>query len=104
MKERNSVSNEQPPHQCAMQTDIPEIMQPEILGMKLTTVPITFMETEEEGNTTDPFDETLTKSTYSSGAIMLYCYILAPQTLKACCSSGAKSKNFSSIATVHIYL
>ena len=66
------MSNEQPPHQCAMQTDIPEIMQPEILGMKLTTVPITFMETEEEGNTTDPFDETLTKSTYSSGAILLY--------------------------------
>ena len=22
------MSNEQPPHQCAMQTDIPEIMQP----------------------------------------------------------------------------
>ena len=97
------MSNEQPQHQCAMQTDIPEIMQPEILGMKLTTVPITFMETEG-GNTTDPFDETLTKSTYSSGAIMLYCYILAPQTPKACCSSGAKSKNFSSIAIVHIYL
>ena len=97
------MSNEQPPHQCAMQTDIPEIMQPEILGMKLTTMPITFMETEEEGNTTDPFDETLTKSTYSSGAIMLYCYILAPQTLKVCYNGGVKSKKFSSIATMHIY-
>ena len=46
VEESNSMSNEQPPHQCAMQTDIPEIMQPEILGMKLTTMPITFMETE----------------------------------------------------------
>ena len=59
VEESNSMSNEQPPHQCAMQTNIPEIMQPNILGMKLTTVPITFVETEAKGNTTDPCDETL---------------------------------------------
>lgn len=53
------MSNEKPPHQCAMQTDIPEIMQPDILGMKLTAVPITFVETDGGGNTTDPSDETL---------------------------------------------
>lgn len=36
-----------------MQTDIPEIMQLDILGMKLTTGPVTFMEMEGGGNTTD---------------------------------------------------
>ena len=44
-----------------------------------------------------------TKSIHNNSAIMLYCYILTPQTPKACYSSGAKSKNFSSIATMHIY-
>ena len=35
-------------------------------------------------------------------AVVLYCYILAPQTPKACCSSGAKSKKISSIATLQM--
>ena len=34
--------------------------------------------------------------------VVLYCYILAPQTPKACCSSGAKSKKFISIATLQM--
>ena len=42
-----------------MQTDIPEIMQPDILRMKLTAVPVTFVETDGGGNATDPSDETL---------------------------------------------
>ena len=33
-------------------------------------------------------------------AVILYCYILAPQTPKACCNSGAKSKKISSITTL----
>ena len=59
VEESNSVSNEQPPHQCAMQTDIPEIMQPDILRMKLTAVPVTFVEMDGGGTATDPSDETL---------------------------------------------
>ena len=59
VEESNAVSNEQPPHQCAMQTDIPEIMQPDILRMKLTAVPVTFVETDGGGKATDPSDETL---------------------------------------------
>ncbi|XP_065620728.1 uncharacterized protein LOC136063773 [Quercus suber] len=55
----NSMSNEQPPHQCAMQTDIPEIMQPDILGKNLSTLPITYVEMDEGVNTTDLCEETL---------------------------------------------
>ena len=43
------------------------------------------------------------ESTHSSGTLLVYCYILTPQTPKSCSSSGAKSIFFSSIATVHIY-
>ena len=43
-----------------MQTDILEIMQPDILGMKLTSVPVTFMDKEGGDNTTNSSDETLT--------------------------------------------
>ena len=53
------MSNEQSPHQFAMQTDIPEIMQPDILGKKLNTLPVTYVETDERVNTTDPCEETL---------------------------------------------
>ena len=53
------VSKEQSPHQCAMQTDILEIMQPDILGMKLTSMPVTFMDMEGGDNTTNSSDETL---------------------------------------------
>ena len=42
-----------------MQIDIPEIMQPDILGMKLTSVPVTFMDKEGGDNTTNSSDETL---------------------------------------------
>jgi len=59
VEESNSVRNEQPPHQCTMQTNIPEIMQPNILGMKLTAMSVTFVETDGGGNTTNPSDETL---------------------------------------------
>lgn len=40
-----------------MQTDIPKIMQPNILGRNLNTVPVT--ETDKGTNSTDPCDETL---------------------------------------------
>ena len=42
-----------------MQTDILEIMQLDILGMKLTSVPVTFMDKEGGDNTTNSSDETL---------------------------------------------
>ena len=41
-----------------MQTDIPEIMH-DILGMKLTLVPVTFMDKKGGDNTTNSSDETL---------------------------------------------
>ena len=53
------MSKEQSPHQCTMQTDILEIMQLDILGMKLTLVPVTFMDMEGGDNTTNSSDETL---------------------------------------------
>ena len=53
------MSNEQPPHQCAMQTNIPKIMQPDILRKNLNTLPVTYVETDERVNTTDPCEETL---------------------------------------------
>lgn len=40
-----------------MQTYIPKIMQPNILGRNLNTVPVT--ETDKGTNSTDPCDETL---------------------------------------------
>lgn len=59
VEESSSMSNEKPPHQCAMQIDILEIMQPDILGMKLIAVWITFVETDGRGNNTYPSDEIL---------------------------------------------